>query len=99
MGENDWIKKEIERELLDAFVDSYRLITGRNIDEIESSESPDFLAMIDGRRGGVEVAELRVDSEIEPYSYVEEAWRIAGKPPGGAPAPEGAANLDKPINR
>lgn len=79
MGQNDWIKKEIESELLDAFVDSYRLITGRNIDEIESSESPDFLAMIDGRRGGVEVAELRVDSEIEPYSYVEEAWRIAEK--------------------
>ncbi len=79
MGENDWIKKEIESELLDAFVDSYRLITGRTIDEIEPSESPDFLSMIDGRRGGVEVAELRVDSDVDTYDYVAEAWRIAEK--------------------
>ena len=79
MGQNDWIKKEIESELLDVFVDSYRLITGRTIDQIESSESPDFLSMIDGRQGGVEVAELRVDSEVDPYDYLAEAWRIAEK--------------------
>ena len=79
MGQTDWIKKEVESELLDAFVDSYNLITGRLIDEIESSESPDFLAMIDGQHSGVEVAELRVDSKREPYDYIAEAWRIAEK--------------------
>ncbi len=79
MGQDDWIKKEIESELLDAFVDSYSLITSRVIDEIESSENPDFLAMIDGQRSGIEVAELRAGSEREPYDYIAEAWRIAEK--------------------
>ncbi|MGF1611310.1 MAG: hypothetical protein ACFCUQ_18050 [Kiloniellales bacterium] len=79
MGQYDWVKKEIESELLDVFVDSYRLITGRTIKEIETSESPDFLAMIDGQRGGVEISELRVDAEPDPYAYVGEAWRIAEK--------------------
>ena len=79
MGQYEWVKKEIESKLLDAFVDSYHLITGRAISEIESSESPDFLARIDGRRGGIEVTELRLNAETDSYDYVEEAWRLAEK--------------------
>ncbi len=38
MGENEWIKKEIEGELLDAFVKSYEFITGRRLSDIDSSD-------------------------------------------------------------
>lgn len=79
MGQHEWIKKEIESELLDAFVDSYRLVTGKTVDQIESSESPDFLVNINGRPGGIEVTELHLDAVADPYAYVEEAWRLAEK--------------------
>ena len=79
MGSTDWIKKEIESELLDAFVESHTLITGRTLTEIESSESPDFLAAMEGRPVGLEVTELRLANDEDAYGYVEEAWRIADK--------------------
>jgi len=79
MGGNGWIKKEVENELLDAFVDSHTLITGRGLTDIESSESPDFLAVMEGRLVGVEVSELRLADDEDAYGYVEEAWRIADK--------------------
>lgn len=79
MGEIEWIKKEIEGELLDAFVKSYELITGRRLSDVDSSESPDFLAVLDGRSVGLEVSELRLAADEDPDDYVAEAWRIAEK--------------------
>ena len=79
MGSTDWIKKEIESELLDAFVESHALITDRRFTDIESSESPDFLAVMDGQPVGLEVSELRLSDSEDAYGYVEEAWRIADK--------------------
>ena len=79
MGQNEWIKKEIEFELVNTFVDSYHLITGRPIIVVESSESPDFLAKINEEPYGVEVSEIRLDCDTDPWIFVEEAWRIAEK--------------------
>ena len=79
MGENDWIKKEMEADLLDAFVESHELITGRRLTDIETGESPDFTAHLDGQRVGLEVTEVRVDGECDPYDFMAEAWRIADK--------------------
>ena len=79
MGQSDWIKKEIELELVNTFVDSYRLITGRSIVVTESSESPDFLAKINNDRCGIEATEIHMSCESDAYAYVEEAWRIAEK--------------------
>ena len=79
MGKNEWIKKEFERELLDAFLISYELITGRQPNDIEDSESPDFLAVLGGRSVGIEVSELRLAADWETDDYVAEAWRIAEK--------------------
>lgn len=79
MGSTDWIKKEIESDLLDAFVESQTLITGRAITYIDTGESPDFVASMDGRAVGLEVTELRLDDETSGWDYVAEAWRIAAK--------------------
>lgn len=79
MGSTDWIKKEIEAELLDAFVESYTQITGLAIIDIESNESPDFSASMDEQAVGLEVTELRLDDETSGWDYVAEAWRIADK--------------------
>ena len=48
MGSTDWIKKEIEYELLDAFAESSALITGRVFSEFKPGESPDFTAVWEG---------------------------------------------------
>jgi hypothetical protein len=79
MGSTDWLKKEIESELLDAFVESHMSITGRTISEIEPGESPDFSARMDNQTVGFEVSELRLDDETSGWDYVAEAWRIAEK--------------------
>ena len=79
MGQSDWIKKEIEIELVNTFIDSFRLITGRSIVVTESSESPDFLAKINDECCGIEIAEIRMDCECDAYAYTAEAWRIAEK--------------------
>ena len=57
MGQNEWIKKEMEYELVNTFVDSYHLIAGRPIVLVEASESPDFLAEINDEPCGIEVSE------------------------------------------
>ena len=79
MGQNEWIKKEMEYKLVNTFVDSYHLIAGRPIVSVEASESPDFLAEINDEPCGIEVSEIRMGCEPDPWEYVEEAWRIAKK--------------------
>ena len=79
MGSTDWIKKEIEYELLDAFAESHTLITGRAFTEIKSGESPDFTAVMEERPIGLEVSELRLSDETPGWDYVAEAWRITEK--------------------
>lgn len=79
MGSTDWIKKEIEFELLDAFVESHTLITGRAFAEIKPGESPDFTTVMEGRPVGLEVSELWLSEETAGWDYVAEAWRIAEK--------------------
>ncbi|MXY33768.1 MAG: hypothetical protein F4186_09920 [Boseongicola sp. SB0676_bin_33] len=79
MGSTDWIKKEIEFELLDAFAESSALITGRVSSEFKPGESPDFTAVLEGRSVGLEVSELRLSDETSGWHYVNEAWRISKK--------------------
>ena len=57
------LDKEIESELLDAFAESHALITGRAVTEIKPGESPDFIALMEGRPVGLEVSELRLSDE------------------------------------
>lgn len=65
------IKKERESEDFDAFVRCYRLITGLHFDDVEESESPDFICTrSDGLIVGVELTSIRRSPSDAFYDQV-----------------------------
>ena len=60
MSDQQMGKKEFERIALDYFIDAYEWVTGEQITELSSSESPDFIcARATGQQIGVELTEVR----------------------------------------
>lgn len=76
MRDTDIGKLELEQMNLEPFLDAFPLITGRNLEIIDRSESPDFEAMIDGVAMGIELTEIRAD---DPDDYLSEVFRLADK--------------------
>lgn len=70
-------KRMVEEMNLEAFVDSYPLVTGRSLEIIGGGEAPDFEALIDGVPMGLELTEIR-DAD-DPDDYLAEVFRIADK--------------------
>jgi hypothetical protein len=69
-----WISEETA---LEPFSESFPLITGRTIEVMEKSESPDFKIKIDDAPFGLEVTEIR-DCD-EENDYLSEVYRIAAR--------------------
>ena len=66
MAKIDWstAKKEEEWEALSHFMDAYRLITGETFDDIDASETPDFLAQdAQGKIVGIELTQIKTSPE------------------------------------
>ncbi|HIJ53225.1 MAG TPA: hypothetical protein HPP66_08735 [Planctomycetes bacterium] len=60
MSDQQMGKKEEERIGLDYFIDAYKLVTGEQLTELGSFESPDFIcARATGQQIGVELTEVR----------------------------------------
>lgn len=63
---SDWDigKREIEREHLYRFLDSYTLATGEEIEIVAESETPDFIGRdADGNTVGIELTQVRFSPE------------------------------------
>lgn len=62
MSDQQMGKKEEERIGLDYFIDAYKWVTGEQLTELGSFESPDFIcARATGQQIGVELTEVRRD--------------------------------------
>lgn len=76
-------KREIEQMLLRQVLDSYPILTGRQVtDEAEGGPenpgaSPDFIIGLDGKAVGIELTEIR--DATDAWSYFEELERLAWK--------------------
>ncbi len=76
-------KREIEQMVLDQFLDSFPIITGRTLtdewsDHAEQVEgSPDYIIGLDGRAFGIELTEIRDAGDV--WDYIAEAYRLASQ--------------------
>jgi hypothetical protein len=75
MNEREREKKTVEEEALEAFLDAYTQITGREIANVRPHESPDFLYHMDRVPHGIEVAVIR--GMKDEFDYLHEVWRLA----------------------
>lgn len=77
-GSRDWDigKRMFEDAMLEAFMDSFPRSTGREIAIVSGGETPDYIALIDGREMGVELTEIRANT---PDDYVDEVVRLTLK--------------------
>jgi hypothetical protein len=76
MRDVDYGKKLAEQMIMEAFVDSFPRVTGRHIEIVGQSETPDFVALVEGAERGIELTEIRADT---PERYLEEVVRLALK--------------------
>lgn len=77
MRDRDIGKLMVEEMNLEPFVESFPLITGRRVEITDRGESPDFEALIDGKRVGIELTEVRDHGDIG--DFLSEVYRIASK--------------------
>lgn len=77
MNDKDYGKKIAEEMIMESLTDSFEMITDLSITGIKSSESPDFLANIGGLDIGIELAEIR--DQTDAFDYKDEAYRIVDK--------------------
>jgi hypothetical protein len=75
--ETDFVKREIESDTVEPFVESYRMVTGRSLEILEQRESPDFETLMNGQRVGIELTEIR--GATDGFSYMDEVVRLASK--------------------
>jgi hypothetical protein len=76
---NDYqIGKRMAEEMnLEAFTEAFPLATGRTIEIVDSGESPDFEALLDGTLVGLELTEIR--NHDYPDDYLSEVFRLASQ--------------------
>ncbi len=83
MRDTDAGKRMVEEMVLEQFLDSFPLITGRTLTDDWDGDfprvegSPDFVLGLDGMACGFELAEVR-DAD-DAWGYYEEAGRLAWK--------------------
>jgi hypothetical protein len=76
MRDSDHGKQMAEEMMMEPFLDSYPRLTGRTVEIISQGESPDFLALIDGRETGIELTKIHAET---PDDYLDEVIRLALK--------------------
>ena len=69
MRDSDHGKQMAEEMMMEPFLDSYPRLTGRTVEIISQGESPDFLALIDGRETGIELTKIHAET---PDDYLDE---------------------------
>src|ERR1019366_10215648 len=69
-------KRMIENMMIEAFSDSFPQVTGREVEIVDGGETPDYLALIDGRETGIELTRIYAET---PDEYMEVVTRLAGK--------------------
>ena len=93
MSDQEIGKKEIEREMLDPFLEAYKWVTGQPVILVNSGENPDFICeRPDGSQIGVEVTKVTRDprdifwdrvlerkEEIDQYEAQEHMQRLVEK--------------------
>src|SRR5258708_40175073 len=76
MRDVDYGKKIAEEMTMESFLDAFPRVTGRSIEITDQGETPDFVALVDGRQTGIELTEIRAGS---PEDYVDEVGRLSLK--------------------
>ncbi len=76
MRDRDRGRQMVEEMTMEPFLDSYPRLTGGTVEIISQGESPDFLALIDGREMGIELTQIHAET---PGEYLDEVVRFALK--------------------
>jgi hypothetical protein len=76
MRDSDYGKKIVEEMVMESFLGSFSRVTGRPVEILSHGESPDFVALVEGRETGIELTEIGAKSMDE---YIDEVVRLSQK--------------------